>query len=47
VLLPRAGTFHDNFRLDDPWPEAGDWIHFLLRKLPRARHHRAPEVQHV
>lgn len=34
LLLPTPGTFHDNFALTDPLPELGDWLHFLLRKLP-------------
>lgn len=47
VLVPVPGTFHDNFSVDDPWPELGDWLHFVARKLPRAWHARAPEAQHV
>lgn len=47
VLSPVPGTAHDNFTLDDPWPEVGDWLHFVARKLPRARRARAPEAQHV
>jgi predicted ATP-grasp superfamily ATP-dependent carboligase len=35
VGLPVRGTYHDNFSWRDPWPEAGDWCDFLLRKLPR------------
>jgi len=35
-LVPIRGTFHDNFQWDDPLPELGDWLHFLLLKLPRA-----------
>ena len=27
-LLPRPGTFHDNFMWQDPLPELGDWIRF-------------------
>jgi predicted ATP-grasp superfamily ATP-dependent carboligase len=35
VVAPVAGTYHDNFSWRDPMPELGDWLHFLLRKLPR------------
>jgi predicted ATP-grasp superfamily ATP-dependent carboligase len=34
VLAPRRGTYHDNFSWRDPLPEMGDWLHFVLRKLP-------------
>jgi len=34
-VLPVPGTFHDNFELRDPLPELGDWLDFLLRRLPR------------
>jgi predicted ATP-grasp superfamily ATP-dependent carboligase len=30
-MVPVPGTFHDNFTLDDPLPELGDWIHFAER----------------
>jgi predicted ATP-grasp superfamily ATP-dependent carboligase len=33
-LVPVPGTRHDNFALDDPLPELGDWLDFLLRRLP-------------
>lgn len=33
-LLPVAGTYHDNFTPADPMPEFGDWIDFLLRRVP-------------
>lgn len=36
VLLPSPGTSHDNFSMDDPMPELGDWLHFLTRKIPGA-----------
>lgn len=36
VLTIGRGTYHDNFQLADPWPEVGDWLHFLTRKLPAA-----------
>ena len=32
-LLPVRGAFHDNFMLSDPFPEAGDWLDFGIRKL--------------
>lgn len=35
VLTPSAGMRHDNFAWRDPLPELGDWLHFLLRQLPR------------
>jgi predicted ATP-grasp superfamily ATP-dependent carboligase len=41
-LRPVRGTHHDNFRLDDPLPELGDWLDFALRKVPALRRrHRA------
>jgi len=33
-LLPVPGTYHDNFEWRDPLPELGDWLDFVLRKLP-------------
>lgn len=36
VLRPKRGTMHDNFSLDDPLPELGDWLHFLGRRVPGA-----------
>lgn len=35
-LRPVPGTYHDNFKLDDPLPELGDWLDFVTRKLPGA-----------
>jgi predicted ATP-grasp superfamily ATP-dependent carboligase len=35
-LRPVPGTHHDNFTMDDPLPELGDWLHFLGRKVPAA-----------
>ena len=35
VLRPVAGTYHDNFNLADPLPEVGDWLDFIMRRLPR------------
>ena len=35
VLTPVAGTYHDNFTLRDPLPELGDWIDFMVRRVPR------------
>ncbi len=34
-LLPVPGTYHDNFQWHDPLPEMGDWLDFLLRRVPR------------
>ena len=36
VALPRPGVHHDNFQLDDPLPELGDFLDFFGRKVPRA-----------
>jgi predicted ATP-grasp superfamily ATP-dependent carboligase len=36
VLTPHPGTRHDNFALDDPMPELGDWLHFVGRRVPGA-----------
>jgi hypothetical protein len=47
VLAPVSGTVHDNFRWGDPLPEAGDWLHFALRKLPRRLKNRPSEVWHA
>jgi predicted ATP-grasp superfamily ATP-dependent carboligase len=33
-LTPVPGTLHDNFTFRDPLPELGDWLNFILRKLP-------------
>jgi len=49
-LTPVRGTFHDNFQLDDPLPELGDWLDFALRRVPAAvpirdRVRRQPHVQ--
>jgi predicted ATP-grasp superfamily ATP-dependent carboligase len=33
-LRPVPGTYHDNFEWRDPLPELGDWLDFVLRKLP-------------
>jgi predicted ATP-grasp superfamily ATP-dependent carboligase len=35
VLTPSPGTHHDNFAWRDPLPELGDWLHFVVHKLPR------------
>jgi hypothetical protein len=40
-LLPVAGTHHDNFTVADPMPEIGDWIDFLLRRIPARLRTRA------
>ena len=34
MLRPVRGTLHDNFMLSDPLPELGDWIDFVLRRIP-------------
>ena len=35
ICIPVRGTLHDNLSLRDPLPELGDWLDFLLRRLPR------------
>lgn len=35
ICIPARGTRHDNLALRDPLPELGDWLDFLLRRLPR------------
>lgn len=48
VLTPSAGTYHDNFASRDPLPELGDWLHLVLRQLPRrAGQARASRVWHA
>jgi predicted ATP-grasp superfamily ATP-dependent carboligase len=48
VLTPVAGTYHDNFTVDDPLPELGDWIDFVGRRVPRrARVGRHGEAWHA
>ena len=32
-LVPVPGTLHDNFQLDDPLPELGDWLDFVLHRV--------------
>jgi predicted ATP-grasp superfamily ATP-dependent carboligase len=34
-LIPKRGTFHDNFMWRDPAPEVGDWLHFAQKILER------------
>ncbi|MFL6212919.1 MAG: hypothetical protein ACJ74J_03395 [Blastocatellia bacterium] len=34
ICIPVRGTLHDNLTLRDPLPELGDWLDFLLRRLP-------------
>ena len=34
-LLPVRKTFHDNFQIEDPLPELGDWLDFFLRRVPQ------------
>lgn len=40
-IMPVAGTHHDNFTFADPMPELGDWIDFLLRRIPARLRKRA------
>jgi predicted ATP-grasp superfamily ATP-dependent carboligase len=48
VLTPVAGTYHDNFTVDDPLPELGDWIDFAMRRVPRrVRAGRHREIWHA
>ncbi|PYR55382.1 MAG: hypothetical protein DMF91_24465 [Acidobacteria bacterium] len=35
ILVPRLGTYHDNFTLRDPLPELGDWLDFVVHKVRR------------
>ena len=35
-IRPVPGTFHDNFTIDDPLPEVGDWLDFVSRRIPGA-----------
>jgi hypothetical protein len=46
VLRPALGTAHDNFSLDDPLPELGDWLHFFLRRIPDALRNRMGRTAH-
>jgi predicted ATP-grasp superfamily ATP-dependent carboligase len=50
-LRPSLGTHHDNFRLDDPLPELGDWLDFAVRRIPsfatRCRSTRTRKELHV
>jgi predicted ATP-grasp superfamily ATP-dependent carboligase len=32
-LIPQPGTYHDNFRWNDPLPELGDWLDFFFHKV--------------
>jgi predicted ATP-grasp superfamily ATP-dependent carboligase len=34
MLVPHPGTFHDNFQLDDPLPELGDWADLAVHRIP-------------
>jgi predicted ATP-grasp superfamily ATP-dependent carboligase len=48
VLTPVAGTYHDNFTVNDPLPELGDWIDFAMRRVPRrVRAGRHEKVWHA
>jgi predicted ATP-grasp superfamily ATP-dependent carboligase len=42
-ITPARGTFHDNFSLDDPLPELGDWVDFLFRRMPASLAKRASD----
>jgi predicted ATP-grasp superfamily ATP-dependent carboligase len=33
IVVPRPGTYHDNFTLRDPLPELGDWLDFFLHRV--------------
>jgi predicted ATP-grasp superfamily ATP-dependent carboligase len=33
-LKPVRGTYHDNFSIEDPLPEVGDWLHFAAHRVP-------------
>lgn len=33
-IRPVSGTFHDNFTMNDPLPELGDWLDFMVRRVP-------------
>jgi predicted ATP-grasp superfamily ATP-dependent carboligase len=47
-LRPVPGTFHDNFQLDDPLPELGDWLDFALNRVWPALRRRDPrDLLHV
>jgi predicted ATP-grasp superfamily ATP-dependent carboligase len=37
ILVPRRGTYHDNFQWRDPLPELGDWLNFLERAFRKLR----------
>lgn len=40
-FTPVPGTLHDNFTINDPMPELGDWLNFIFRKLPTGLKKRA------
>jgi predicted ATP-grasp superfamily ATP-dependent carboligase len=42
-LVPVPGTYHDNFELRDPLPEIGDWVDFVLNRLPSAMRRRSAD----
>lgn len=44
MITPVPGTYHDNFSWRDPLPELGDWLDFVLRKVPRTRARRNVEI---
>ncbi|HKQ09538.1 MAG TPA: hypothetical protein VJ464_30735 [Blastocatellia bacterium] len=41
ICIPVRGTLHDNFTRRDPLPELGDWLDFLMRRLPAGLKKRA------
>lgn len=48
VLTPTRGMRHDNFTWQDPLPELGDWLDFLLHKvLARKTSPTKPKELHV
>jgi predicted ATP-grasp superfamily ATP-dependent carboligase len=48
VVVPRRGTYHDNFMLGDPLPELGDWLDFMVHKVhPRTTSRAAAKVWHA
>jgi predicted ATP-grasp superfamily ATP-dependent carboligase len=44
ISIPVPGTLHDNFTLRDPLPELGDWLDFIIHKLPSLLKKRAAET---
>ena len=44
-LTPARGTYHDNFMMSDPMPELGDWLDFVLRRLPAQFKKSKPDLE--